>query len=238
VGKSLAVDVIGEKGAGTGVTVDSVELKDGLVDAVDVAAFKTTYDAHDHSAADPQTVDFDNLGNKPTGVTGGATHGATAHENEQETIWVPVVASTDGTDTDLFGGIVPNHRLADNANKSAGVSWHAPSDLVSLDSIQDVWLFGATANIYYRVRITTIADGEFYNADAANTAYGTLAGTLNKRKDGAALGSGDLAPIGNVVAGDIVGLVAQRDAAHASDTLNAAQYFLGFIIKYTRSGRS
>ena len=37
-GKTLAVDVIGEKSADTGVTIDSVLLKDGLVDGIDVAA--------------------------------------------------------------------------------------------------------------------------------------------------------------------------------------------------------
>jgi len=46
----------------------------GTVDGVDVAAFKTTYDAHDHSAADPTQVDHANLTNVLSGQHHAQSH--------------------------------------------------------------------------------------------------------------------------------------------------------------------
>jgi hypothetical protein len=59
--KTLSVDVINEKDAAAGVTIDSVVLKDGLVDGIDVAA-RDHAQSHNHSVAgDGQTLQPLNL---------------------------------------------------------------------------------------------------------------------------------------------------------------------------------
>ncbi|KKM71311.1 hypothetical protein LCGC14_1431890, partial [marine sediment metagenome] len=65
VGKSLAVDTINEKGSGTGVTIDSVLLKDGLVDGMDVAAHLNAYNG---SFFEPMTFVITSNGTTITGT--------------------------------------------------------------------------------------------------------------------------------------------------------------------------
>jgi len=67
----------------------------GTIDTVDLASFKTTYDAHDHSAGDPTQVDHDNL----TNVT------SDQHHNQSHILASTTALGTDHTVSGLTAGM-------------------------------------------------------------------------------------------------------------------------------------
>ncbi len=163
-----------------------------------------------------------------------------AHKHTRE-VFVPCLYSTNNA-VGTSNTAVMGRDLRDGANNDyAYAVWAVPTDYSSGISITPVF-FGAnggtSGNIYTTFYFTSGATAEATNTHNGGVGWVALALVANQFKDGATVTSVTIAALGDVTAGDRMGLVVDRYGAHASDTFIGVAYFVGFKISYTSSANA
>ncbi len=155
---------------------------------------------------------------------------------ENITVWVPITLrnSTDLTVTDFNGYTIRS--FPDGSTQTAGAAWYVPENVVKVVSVTPVFLFDGTGNVEYNVTVTAAADGETYNTHQNTGGTKLIAGAFNKRNDGAEENSTQIAAIGSLTQGDIVGLKIVRYGGNDADTINNWVHPVGFKVKVETNG--
>ena len=160
-----------------------------------------------------------------------AEHGAAKHTNVERELFIPLYDDSNANVT-LYFGIQPycSLDLADDLLSSVRANIKAPDDFVSVVSVKAIWTSGAMGNMYWKMRSVYGAHGESRTTHGESPAYGATANTgasyTNIQEPANPLTLPDLAK------GDAIGLMLERDASHASDTIGASVYLLGFLFTY------
>ncbi len=155
-------------------------------------------------------------------------------------VWVDVLFGrnvTDGTDIALsaagFGGVAQCIELPDNKLSVVYGQFVIPADFDSEATVKAVVLKdngSSTTNIYANQSILSGACGEEYdnNNDSSSAAAHALVNTRRNCIDEVSLA--------NAAAGDMARVQFIRSGTHASDTVSASVYVLGFVLEYTADG--
>ncbi len=153
--------------------------------------------------------------------------------NRTRTLWVSAIGGYNNTDgTALTGASYIGRRgweLTDGKNISIYGNFTVPSDFVSTMTVTPIVVTLAAGNVYAYNEAYYGAVGQSTATHNNVSAYAAVAvtGTVAYDEGHEALA------LSSVAAGDYVSLVYIRDAVSASDTVNNAMYFVGWLVSYT-----
>lgn len=182
-----------------------------------IDAVQQGIEEHDHAG----------LGDGDAGSVGTGVIGATEIADRTRKFVVSPVGGWNATDSADLVVSTPGLTLLDGRVCYAAGGFHCPQDLGSLTSVKALIIPSGTGNVYSEHTANYAAVGEVYNTHTETVAFATSAVTLNEFEAIQALSLASLA------AGDVVNVWFRRDGTHASDTVNAIVYFLGWIVEYT-----
>lgn len=188
-------------------------------------------------------LDYDNLTNKPTGVSGGSTHGSSAHTDATRRIFLPVTAmtQTDGSalpfssHDNIFGVLYTD----------TGVAGTYALGTFCLD--KNIVPASSTVKIYVVTR-STIAEGARYVINYSGARWGGISGSNATPISGSVVHSSSGSVVTRFtyeteilsVSGDFVTfgpfyfqVAVRRDSSHASDTYTGDANLIGLILEYT-----
>ena len=152
------------------------------------------------------------------------THGNTHHTDRSRTVLVNYIEAPDSTYQNFL-----TRQLTDGNDESVSFTWQVPADFVSLDSVKLVYVPGAVGNMYWKMIAEWGAHNEATTTDTP--AYGTTSTiAINKiiiQEPANAL------TLSGLAAGDIISVMAERDASDVSDTVNADVEVIALQVMYT-----
>jgi hypothetical protein len=115
----------------------------------------------------------------------------------------------------------------DSKKCRASVQFYLPRTFSTGMSVRPLWIAGATGLAFMYTRISFGATGESWDNTQDITAYDQAPSVAaDELTDG---GENFSTALGGETIGDFVTCYVERDAAHASDTLSASIFFVGFL---------
>lgn len=162
-----------------------------------------------------------------------AVHGAAEHTDVTRELFIPALDDVDIQTTLENKGDYLIISVDGTGFGASYFTFKVPDDFVSFTSIKLVWMAdtGLTGNMYWRLHTDYAAAGESYNTHSEDPAGGTTnaaaANTIYVQEPANALTMGSLA------LGDYIGIEFNRDADHASDTIEGDVKMFGLLFTYT-----
>ncbi len=119
------------------------------------------------------------------------------------------------------------YTMSNNVETRIGGNFRVPEDFVSGMTVKAIIITPVSGNIQQQNDANHGAAGENYNNHSVT--YGPSADALTADQ----LAETASMSLTNAATGDNVSLMYTRDGGHASDTLGASAWFLGWLVEYT-----
>lgn len=155
------------------------------------------------------------------------THGSDKHTNVLRSLFVPCGCNTGTCITVVDYSLI---KLNDDITRVVTFSFKVPSDFVSFDSIDILWISpAASGSISYSISTDYASVGEVYNNHSEFVSDLDPTGGANKINR---IIKGIIDVFGSVAIGDYCGVKFTRYGGSAEDTLEASIFIIGLVFNY------